>query len=270
MSGLCKVSIIGNLGRDPEKRYTAKGTAVTGFSVAATTRRRGPSGEFEDKTEWFNVTLFGQTGERLAEVLGKGHRVYVSGRLEVRIWQPETTQSKGFSLEIFADEVVILDADRNIRQSTVVGNTARAVGRGATPQGRPVSRPNPAQRRFEDPDDLESLPFWSCKSFAKIQRIRPTGLSPTTPRPFAWRCHTEGCGDGLKGPRWLARKWGIDGKTLLRTVDALPEDLTVELARAVDRFWDIPRRWPPSLTTACRSPSPPWCGAQTRRRRSTC
>jgi single-strand DNA-binding protein len=208
MSGLCKVSIIGNLGRDPEKRYTAKGTAVTGFSVAATTWRRGPSGEFEDKTEWFNVTLFGQTGERLAEVLGKGHRVYVSGRLEVRIWQPETTQSKGFSLEIFADEVVILDADRNIRQSTVVGNTARAVGRGATPQGRPVSRPNPAQRRFEDPDDLESLPFWSCKSFAKIQRIRPTGLSPTTPRPFAWRCHTEGCGRWAQGPALAGEKMG--------------------------------------------------------------
>lgn len=126
--------------------------------MAATTRRRGPTGEFADFTEWFNVTVFGVTGERLCEVLGKGHRVYVSGRLEVRTWQPETTQSKGFSLEIVADDVVIIDGDqRNIRQSTVVANTARAEGRGTAPQSRTAPRSAPAQRRLAEPE--EDLPF---------------------------------------------------------------------------------------------------------------
>ncbi len=81
MAGLCKVIIIGNLGRDPEKRYTQAGRALTRFSVAATTRRRDKEGNWQDHTEWFNVTAFDRQAESLADRLVKGSRVYVEGRL---------------------------------------------------------------------------------------------------------------------------------------------------------------------------------------------
>src|SRR5207237_4904563 len=109
MAGLCKVIVIGNLGRDPEKRYTQDGRPVTRFSVAATTRRRERDGEWADHTEWFSVTVFGLRAETIAERVAKGTRVYVEGRLESR--QYDTNNGgKGFSLDVVANEVVVLDS----------------------------------------------------------------------------------------------------------------------------------------------------------------
>src|SRR5215813_12536577 len=108
MAGLCKVIVIGNLGRDPEKRYTQDGRPVTRFSVAATTRRRERDGEWADHTEWFSVTVFGRQAETLAERITKGTRVYVEGRLESRQYETQNG-GKGFSLDVVANEVIPLD-----------------------------------------------------------------------------------------------------------------------------------------------------------------
>ena len=78
MSGVNKVIIVGNLGRDAELRYTGSGTAKTEFSVAVSYNK--------DTTEWFNVTLWGETGERISQYLTKGKQVYVEGRLETQKW----------------------------------------------------------------------------------------------------------------------------------------------------------------------------------------
>src|SRR5215470_11821180 len=109
MAGLCKVILVGNLGRDPEKRYTQDGRPVTRFSVAATTRRRERDGEWADHTEWFSVTVFGRQAETLAERVTKGTRVYVEGRLESRQYETQSG-GKGFSLDVIANEVVVLDS----------------------------------------------------------------------------------------------------------------------------------------------------------------
>jgi single-strand DNA-binding protein len=149
MAGLCKVIVIGNLGRDPEKRYTQDGRPVTRFSVAATTRRRERDGEWADHTEWFSVTVFGRQAETLAERVTKGTRVYVEGRLESRQYETQNG-TKGFSLDVVANEVIPLDTRQRDGDLAGAGEfesaaPARSFGTGAAPQ--------------EDAADLEDLPF---------------------------------------------------------------------------------------------------------------
>jgi single-strand DNA-binding protein len=151
MAGLCKVIVIGNLGRDPEKRYTADGRPVTRFSVAATTRRRERDGEWADHTEWFSVTVFGRQAETLAERVAKGTRVYVEGRLESRQYETQNG-GKGFSLDVIANDVIVLDARQRGEGGDFGGEfEAAAPARGLSPN-RPAARE-------EDAADLEDLPF---------------------------------------------------------------------------------------------------------------
>ena len=81
-----KIIIVGNLGRDPELRYTPQGTAVCNFSVATTEKRKDKSGEFQDITTWFRVTLWDKRAEVAAKYLTKGSQVYVEGRVRVDEW----------------------------------------------------------------------------------------------------------------------------------------------------------------------------------------
>jgi single-strand DNA-binding protein len=152
MPGLCKAIVVGNLGRDPEKRYTQDGRPVTRFSVAATTRRRERDGEWADHTEWFSVTVFGRQAETLAERLAKGTRVYIEGRLESRQYETQAGQ-KGFSMDIVANDVLVLDT----RQRD--GDFSNASGDFET---APSTSPRPPQERRPAADeaaDLEDLPF---------------------------------------------------------------------------------------------------------------
>jgi len=156
MAGLCKAIVVGNLGRDPEKRYTQDGRPITRFSVAATTRRRERDGEWADHTEWFSVTVFGRQAETLAERLIKGTRVYVEGRLESRQYETQNGQ-KGFSLDIVASDVLALDS-RPRDGADFGGSSAEfecavsggSAARASAPQGR---------AQTDDTADLEDLPF---------------------------------------------------------------------------------------------------------------
>src|SRR6516225_6762466 len=151
MAGLCKVIVIGNLGRDPDKRYTQDGRPVTRFSVAATTRRRERDGEWADHTEWFSVTVFGRQAETLAERVTKGTRVYVEGRLESRQYEMQNG-GKGFSLDVVANEVIVLDSRQ--RAEGEFGSSefeSAAPARGFQSQSRPSTQ--------DDAADLEDLPF---------------------------------------------------------------------------------------------------------------
>src|SRR5438034_11698708 len=79
-----KIIIVGNLGRDPELRYTPQGTAVCDFSVATNERRKDQSGEMKDETTWFKVTFWGRQAEVASQYLTKGRQVYIEGRLRAR------------------------------------------------------------------------------------------------------------------------------------------------------------------------------------------
>jgi single-strand DNA-binding protein len=102
---LNKVMIIGNLGRDPEMRYTANGTAVTEFSVAATERYTS-NGQQQERTEWFNVVTWARLAETCAQYL-KGRQVYVEGRLQTRSWDGQDGQ-KRYRTEVIAENVRFL------------------------------------------------------------------------------------------------------------------------------------------------------------------
>lgn len=87
MADLNKVMILGNVGKDPEIRYTANGTAVATFSVAANRRHRAANGDWNEETEWFNVVAWEKLAERVSQSVQRGDRVYVEGRLQTRFWE---------------------------------------------------------------------------------------------------------------------------------------------------------------------------------------
>jgi len=105
--GLNKVMLIGNLGRDPEMRYTPSGRPVTSFSLATSRNWVSADGERHDETEWFNVIAWGNLAEICNQHLSKGQKVYVEGRLQTRSWEDENGQ-KHFRTEVVANEMIIL------------------------------------------------------------------------------------------------------------------------------------------------------------------
>lgn len=108
MAGLNKVMIIGNLGADPEMRYTADGTALTNFRVASSRNYTSPDGERREETEWFTVVTWRKLAEQCSQFLQKGRKVYVEGRLQTRSWDAQDGQ-KRYRTEVIADRVLFLD-----------------------------------------------------------------------------------------------------------------------------------------------------------------
>lgn len=99
-----KIIIVGNLGRDPELRYTPQGTAVCSFTLATNERRRDKSGEHQDVTTWFRVTLWGNQAETASKYLAKGRPVYIEGRLRVEEWTDRDNNNR-YTLEVNATDM---------------------------------------------------------------------------------------------------------------------------------------------------------------------
>ncbi|MBU0729299.1 MAG: single-stranded DNA-binding protein [Proteobacteria bacterium] len=104
-----KAIIIGNLGKDPEVRYSQSGTAVANFSVATTETWKKPDGSKEEQTEWHKIVAFGRLGEICGEYLSKGSKVYVEGRIQTRKWDDKDGNTK-YTTEIVAREMKMLSA----------------------------------------------------------------------------------------------------------------------------------------------------------------
>lgn len=104
-----KVIIVGHLGRDPELRYTPQGSAVCNFSMATTDKRRDKSGEFQEVTTWFKVTLWEKKAEVAAKYLTKGTQVYIEGRLRVEEWTDRDGKNRS-TLEVQGTEMQFLSS----------------------------------------------------------------------------------------------------------------------------------------------------------------
>ena len=102
-----KVIIVGRLGKDPEMKYTANGTAVANFNLATNYSMKDQDGNFIDKTEWHRVVVFGRTAEVAGEYLAKGRLVYVEGRLQTRSWEDQNGQ-KRYTTEVVCSEMQLL------------------------------------------------------------------------------------------------------------------------------------------------------------------
>ena len=116
MASLNKVLLIGNLGKDPEVRYTTSGTAVAGFSLATSEKFKNKGGEWEERTEWHNVTLWGRLAEIAGEYLGKGKTVYIEGRLQTRKWQDKEGKDR-YTTEIVGERMQMLSKKDTGRES---------------------------------------------------------------------------------------------------------------------------------------------------------
>jgi single-strand DNA-binding protein len=150
-----KAMIIGNLGRDPEMRYTPNGRPVTEFSVAVNqSTKNQQTNEWVEATDWFRVTVWGDRAERTAEQLRKGNRVFVEGRFRTREYEARDGQ-KRVSLEITADNVVSLEA--RVRDDEGGSFAAPSGGFGGGAGGDDPVRPTRSSAPSDD--DLDDLPF---------------------------------------------------------------------------------------------------------------
>ena len=109
MAGINKAILIGNLGRDPELRYTPSGLAVANFSLATSETRTNKDGEKETRTEWHRIVAFGRLGEICGEYLAKGKQIYIEGRIQTRDWE-DKDGIKRYTTEIVANQMQMLGA----------------------------------------------------------------------------------------------------------------------------------------------------------------
>src|SRR5271168_2064889 len=103
-----KVILIGNLGKDPEVKYTPQGTPVAKLTIATNERFKDKSGEWQDRTEWHNVVLWQRLAEITGEYLKKGGKVYIEGRLQTRSWDDKTSGQKKYMTEIVGSDLILL------------------------------------------------------------------------------------------------------------------------------------------------------------------
>ncbi len=157
--GINKVILVGNLGNDPETRYTPSGTAVTNISVATTDSWKDrQTGEKNEKTEWHRVVFFNRLAEIAGEYLKKGSQVYIEGRLQTRKWQDQNGQDR-YTTEIEANEMQMLGgrggggtanfgSDRAAPQTAPKEPAAAAQQQAAPAAAQPA--PAPAGDEFDD------------------------------------------------------------------------------------------------------------------------
>ena len=120
-----KIILVGNLGRDPELRYTPQGTPVCSFSMATNERRKDKSGEMQDQTTWFRVTLWGRQAETASQYLTKGRPVYIEGRLRVEEWTDRDGKPR-HTLEVHATDMQFIGGAR--AEEPPMERTAAATG----------------------------------------------------------------------------------------------------------------------------------------------
>lgn len=138
-----KVILIGNLGKDPEVKYTPSGTAVAKFSLATNERFKDKAGEWQDRTEWHNIVAFQRTAEIAGEYLKKGRSVYIEGRIQTRSWDDKTSGQKKYMTEIVANDLVLLGGGRGEGGEGGGGKGARSAAAGSDAASAPPE--NPAQ-----------------------------------------------------------------------------------------------------------------------------
>ena len=103
-----KVILIGNLGKDPEVKYTAGGMAVAKFSLATNERYKDKGGEWQDRTEWHNVVAWQRLAEIVGEYVKKGSKLYIEGRLQTSSWDDKESGQKRYKTEVIANDLVLL------------------------------------------------------------------------------------------------------------------------------------------------------------------
>ena len=153
MASVNKVILVGNLGRDPETRYTTSGDAVTNIRLATTDTWKDKNGEKQERTEWHNIVFYGRQAEIAGEYLKKGRQIYVEGRLQTRKWQDKEGQDR-YTTEIIADRMQMLGGREGGAQPPAEPAQRAA---GTDTRGGAKGGAAPAKKNADDFDD--DIPF---------------------------------------------------------------------------------------------------------------
>lgn len=131
---LNKVQLIGNLGKDPELRYTTSGVAVATFSLATSDTWKDQDGNVQERTEWHNIVAWRKLAEICGEWLKKGKKVYIEGRIQTRSYDDKNTGQKRYITEIVADNLIMLDGGGG-RQTSADNSSAASAQPDPPPAG---------------------------------------------------------------------------------------------------------------------------------------
>jgi single-strand DNA-binding protein len=148
-----KVILVGNLGKDPEVKYTPSGTAVAKLTLATNERFKDKSGEWQDRTEWHNLVLWQRQAEIAGEYLKKGSKIYVEGRLQTRSWEDQQTKQKRYMTEVVVNDLVLLGG-KGEGGGDDFGGRSRAAAAGGNNFDQRVPEPEPAAASPITDDDI--------------------------------------------------------------------------------------------------------------------
>jgi single-strand DNA-binding protein len=154
-----KVILVGNLGKDPEVRYTASGTAVANFTLATSERFKDRDGNPQERTEWHNIVAWRQLAEICGKYLVKGKQVYIEGKIQTRAWE-DRDGNKRYTTEIVADQMQMLGRAGDENSYNQRREPRQEQRQAPRPQQQPTA-PSAPQNDFDDvpfnPDD--DIPF---------------------------------------------------------------------------------------------------------------
>lgn len=154
MGSVNKVILVGNLGADPELKYTPSNRPLCNLSVATNEVFKDKGGQRQERTEWHRVTVWGEQAESCSKYLAKGRSVYIEGRLQTRSWEDKTDGKKRYSTDIVAERVVFLGGG---------GGAEGGARRGGRPWGDEASSGPPAASESEGhsgpPPGDDDIPF---------------------------------------------------------------------------------------------------------------
>ncbi len=154
MANLNKVMLIGNLTRDPELRYTPKGTAVADIAIAINRIWNNDQGQRQEETTFVDVTLWGRQAELAQQYLSKGRGVYIEGRLQMDTWDDKTTGQKRSKLKVIAENLQFLPDGRGGQQQQGAPRQQAGGGQGQ----QPAQRPQASQGQGGSPADADDYP----------------------------------------------------------------------------------------------------------------
>lgn len=153
--GINKVILLGHLGKDPELKYTPQGTPVAKFSLATSDRFKDKDGNWQDRTEWHNITAWGRTAEIVGEYLKKGRQVYIEGALRTHSWDDKQTGQKKYMTEVVVNDLVLLGGGRSEGGGDFSGSS-RSASAGGNNFDQRAPEPEPAA---SGPITDEDIPF---------------------------------------------------------------------------------------------------------------
>ena len=155
--GVNKVILLGNLGKDPEVKYTQSGMAIARFSLATTERAKDKDSNWQDKTEWHNLVAFGRTAEVAGEYLKKGRTVYIEGALRTSSWDDKESGQKKYKTEVIVNDLVMVGGQRDGGE----GGGGYSGGRGGSKSANNFDQRAPEHEEAPAGDTItdEDIPF---------------------------------------------------------------------------------------------------------------